>query len=141
MSPRRTVFVGTDPPSGRTFDWVVEPAARVSLADSVRLPDIRVVKELLDEAVPVIEALTAGSVESFLRDEFFQLVLSVARAEATLRAIESSEAHTVVATQRLSGLKTAETTPSSWSNRATRRPSRPNTSYIAATASAASGRR
>lgn len=101
MSPRRTVFVGTDPPRGRTFDWVVEPAARVSLAKSVRLPDIRVVKQLLDEAVPVIEALTDGTVESSLRDEFFQLVLFVARAEATLRALDSSEAHTVVATQRL----------------------------------------
>ena len=101
MSSRRTVFVGTDPPSGRTFDWVVEPAARVLLAESVRLPDIRVVKELLDEAVPVIEALTEGSVESLLRDELFQLVLFVARAEATLRALDSSEAHTVVATQRL----------------------------------------
>ena len=51
MSPRRTVFVGTDPPRGRTFDWVVEPAARVSLANSVRLPDIRVVKQLLDVGV------------------------------------------------------------------------------------------
>ncbi len=102
MSPRRAVFVGADPPGGRAFDWVVEPAARVSLTESVRLPDIRVVKELLDEAVPVIEALTVGTVEALLRDELFQLVLSVARVEATLRSLDSADDHTIVASQQLS---------------------------------------
>ncbi len=101
MSPRRTVFVGTDPPSERTFDWVVEPAARVSLADSATLPDIGVVKGLLDEAAPVVDALTEGMIESLLRDELFQLVLSVARVEATLRSLDSADAHMIVASQQL----------------------------------------
>ena len=91
MKPRRTVFVGSNPPSDKAFDWVVEPSARVPLGDAVALPDIALVKELLDEAVPVIGALTNGPIESLLRDEFFQLVLSVARVEATLRSLDSTE--------------------------------------------------
>ncbi len=101
MSPRRAVFVGTYPPSERVFDWVVEPAARVSLGDSASLPNIGVVKGLLDEAVPVIDALTAGTIESLLRDELFQLVLSVARVEATLRSLDSADNHIIVSAQQV----------------------------------------
>ncbi len=101
MKPRQTVFVGSDPPTDRDFDWAVDPAAAVALGGSVSVPDIAVVKGLLDEAVPVIDALTDGTFESLLRDEFFQLVLSVARVEAMLRALDSSEVHAVVASRRL----------------------------------------
>ena len=102
MNARRTVFVGSNPPSDKAFDWVVEPSARVPLGDAVALPDIALVKELLDEAVPVVDALTDGPIESLLRDEFFRLVLNLARVEATLRSLDSTEEHLVVASQRLS---------------------------------------
>ena len=101
MKPRQTVFVGADPPTDRDIDWVVEPTARVALGDSAFLPEIGVVKDLLDRAVPVIDSLTSGTFESLLRDEFFQLVLSVARVEATLQALDPSDAHRVVASQQL----------------------------------------
>ncbi len=101
MKPRRTVFVGSDPPSDRDFDWVVEPAARVSLGDAASLPEIGVIKSLLDEAVPIIEELTDGTFDSLLRDEFLGLVLYVARVEATLRALDPSAAHSVVASRQL----------------------------------------
>jgi hypothetical protein len=101
MKQRRTVFVGSVPPADRAFDWVVEPAARVSLGDTVAVPDVSIIKALLDEAVPIIDDLTGEANASLLRDEFFQLVLSVARVEALLRSLDAAEPHTVVATHRL----------------------------------------
>jgi len=97
----RSVFVGSDPPADRHFDLVVEPAARVDVEGAVAVPDIRVVKELLTEAVPVIDELTADPSAALLRDEFFQLVLSVARVEAALRELDPAESHVVYGTRHL----------------------------------------
>ncbi len=101
MQPRRTVFVGSDPPPNRVFDWAVEPAARISLDDAVSFPDIGVIKGLLDEAVPVVEALADGRFWSLLRDELLGLVLFVARVEATVRALDRSETYRVVGSRQL----------------------------------------
>ncbi len=102
MRPRRTIYVGTEPPPATAIDWVLEPAARVALDDTVAVPDMQELKRLLEAAAPVLDDLCSEPTAAVLRDEFRQLMLSVARAEATVGQFDGSEECEVVHSPRLS---------------------------------------
>ncbi len=100
MATRRTIYVGTNPPPAIPIDWVVEPAARVERSGVVATPSMGVLNDLLRDAKPVLDDLCTGD-GRLLRDEYRQLILSVARAEATAREFAETACE-IVQSPRLS---------------------------------------